>query len=112
MNRQSKVIVPRDLNAYRRDFIRQRARDLNIELWRLCQKKAQKSLTAFDILPIQPRMIATELLNLTYGEPYEIGAVQGETHNIEIAGAIVRSRGTIMVASSFPIVVPTVYGCA
>lgn len=43
----------RDLNSYRRDLIRERARSLTIELWRLLQKKRGKPLSALEILPVE-----------------------------------------------------------
>jgi IrrE N-terminal-like domain len=89
-----------DLNAYRRAFIRKHARDLNIDLWRYLQKKAGKSLTAFDILPIDPRLIATEVLGLFYEEPYEIGVLPAQNSRlVEVAGMVERAAKRITVAS-------------
>jgi hypothetical protein len=88
----------RELNSYRRDLIRECARKLTIELWRLLQKRHGKSLSALEILPIEPRLIAPELLGLTYDEPYEIGSVGG----VEIAGLVERETKRVVISQKLP----------
>ena len=89
--------VPRDINSYRRDVIRERARQLTIELWRLLQKKRGKPLSALEILPVEPRLIATEILGLNYDESCEIGSI----HGVEIAGILERAVKKIAIANAF-----------
>jgi hypothetical protein len=100
MNAQGKQ--PRDINSYREAVICQRARDLVVKYWRLAQARAGKTLTALEILPIEPRLIATEVLGMTFEEPEEIGSVQSEDSlRIEVAGTMDRRVKKISVARKF-----------
>lgn len=93
----------RDINAHRQEMIRQEARKLVIEYWRRAQSRAGKPLTAFAVLPIEPRVIATDVLGLVFEEPYEIGSVPAPNWNrIDVAGQLNRAEKKIVVASRLP----------
>jgi Zn-dependent peptidase ImmA (M78 family) len=87
------------INDRRQGFVREQARQLTIALWRHEQHREGRPLTALELLPIDPRAIARDLLGLTIEEPEEIGLHTSTNHlRIEIAGLLDRSEKKLVVA--------------
>lgn len=90
---------PADLNAYRREFIRQQAIGLVARYKRRAETRAGKSLPWLEILPVEPLIIATELLALNYEEPYEIGFARAGEREIDVAGMVEPAKKKITVSA-------------
>jgi uncharacterized protein DUF955 len=87
------------INDRRKRFLREQARQLTVRYWRFAQEREGRPLTALDMLPIDPRAIARDLLGLTIEETEEIGSHAGANHlRIEIAGFLDRSEKKLVVA--------------
>jgi len=87
-----------NINTYRLERISARARDLVIRHWQRVQRQAGRPLSAIEILPINPKMIAIEGLGLSFDEPEEIGFVEfGGRLKVQIAGMIERPLKKITV---------------
>jgi len=91
-------MVNREINPLREQFICKQARELAIKLWRLIQEQERGRVTALELLPIEPRLVATQLLGLTFEEPDEIGSVARANSMVEVAGLLSRPEKKILVA--------------
>jgi hypothetical protein len=90
---------PRDINIYRKEFIRQQARQLLSSYWRYIQQRVSRTIKAEEILPIDPRALATNILGLTFDDPEEIRSTTNDRGlRIEIAGMVERQDKRITVA--------------
>jgi len=72
---------------------------LAIKLWRHIEKREGRRVRNVELLPFEPRFVATELLGLDFEEPEEIGSVaSGNSVRVEVAGLLERPSRKIMVA--------------
>src|SRR6266446_2827989 len=63
------------VNGFRERFIRAQARQLVRQFARLIQAREGRQLTSLELLPIDPRAVATEVLGFAVEEVDEIGFV-------------------------------------
>jgi len=88
-----------EINYRRRQFIREKANDLIRKLWQLEKSRRGPALRFRDLLPLEPRQIAIELLSLEYEELEEIGHLSIGPLRVTLAGLLDRDKSLIAVSA-------------
>jgi len=60
------LIIGGEINSRRRQFIRQKAYELILKLFKLEKSRRGPALRFRELLPLQPKQIAIELLSLAF----------------------------------------------
>jgi hypothetical protein len=97
-SRQS-LIIGGEINYRRRRFIREKAYELILKLWKLEKSRRGPALRFRELLPLQPKQIAIELLSLEYEEPEEVGHLWIGPLRVILAGFLNRDESLIAVSA-------------
>jgi hypothetical protein len=88
-----------EINYRRRQYIRERANELIRKLWQLERSRRGPALRFRELLPLQPKQIASDLLSLEYEELEEIGDLSLGPVRIALAGLLDRHTSLIAVSA-------------
>lgn len=89
------------INRLRIDYVRAKARELTIKFWRRRKESLSHTSDHLRMLPFAPKLIAEEILGLSFEEPWGIGFLQLSGLGIELAGQLDRTDRKILVAKKF-----------
>lgn len=92
-----------DRRPLSREAVREKVLPMLLELLRLRGVREGRKVEAWELLPIDPRIIATDVLGINYIEVPEIGeASRDGSRQASVAGLFERDRRTITIAGNLP----------